>query len=213
MLQSAGSATYSWEDIMMNENTLRWNGLSVAIGGTLWLLPWTGWLGDIDDAAAFLLALVGMALVAFGIFGLYRRMSAEAPSRKITLVFGITLTGLLLIMASAVVGLFSGVSPSDPGEMPFLAASLALGMVILTAGLIGIGLVTLSERALGGLSFAPLLLALTMVGYVASIALAIADPTGDPLAFFDVATIGGWLLFGLALWAAKDRLADSTLPA
>ena len=41
---------------MFAEKFDRWGGLAAAVGGPLWLFPWTGWFIEVGDAAGFLMA-------------------------------------------------------------------------------------------------------------------------------------------------------------
>lgn len=198
---------------MTNENTLRWSGLAAASGGILWLLPWTGWLGEIESSTGFLMALVGILLVAIGLFGLYQRLPAGGRSNGHTIAFGAALAGDLMIMASAIGGLLSGASFTAAGQYPILAALLGAGILLITLGLAGMGIMAISAKALGALSFAPLLLAIALVGYVVSVGVDIGADNGLLRTIADVVTIGCWLLLGVALWTAKEPEADPALQA
>jgi hypothetical protein len=82
-------------------------------------------------------------------------------------------------------------------------------------GLAGMGFLAVSRKALGGLSFAPLLLAISLVGYLVSVGLDVSNFALGQAAkdLMDVVTIGCWLLLGIALWSAREPAADPAVPA
>jgi len=176
-------------------------------------LPRTGWLGEIRDSTGFLIAVVGMLLVAIGLFGLYQRLSAGGRSNGQTIAFGAALIGSLMIMVANFGGLLTGASLTAPQQYPILAALLGAGVLFMTLGLAGMGIMAISGKALGALSFAPLLLAISLIGYVVSVGLAIGAGNDSLRTIANVVTIGCWLLLGVALWTSRELVADPALPA
>jgi hypothetical protein len=151
-------------------------------------------------------------LIAIGLFGLYRSLSAGGQSGRKTALFGVALAGELMLLASAIGGLLIGASMNDPGINPILAVLLGAGLLVMVIGLAGMGIVAISEKALGALSFAPLLLAIGLVGVVVSIVIDVTGSGSDSVRnISDLVAIGSWLVFGAALWSTPASAADAAL--
>jgi hypothetical protein len=196
---------------MSIEKLGRWSGLAAAIGGPLWLFPWSGWLTEVSDSAGFVIALVGLLLVMIGLIGLNRRI-ASGPGASGGPTFRVAQLGVGLVMASAVGGLATGASLS--GGAPILAVVLFAGMVAMIVGTSGMGRITWKQKALGRSSFAPLLLAASLLGYVISIGLAVSNPALEPINdIFIALNMVCWIIFGYSLAAAEEQMVDSALPA
>ena len=152
---------------MPSNNLDRWSGPALAVGGILWLVPW---VTDLSQAVQFILTIPALLLIAVGLIGLYRRMSAGSGNGP-GLALGAALLGLLLLIASAVGGLAMGVE-SNTNVPLVLRALFGTGMVLLALGLAGLSVVGFSRNALGSWSFTAPLAALAMLAYVVSIVLA-----------------------------------------
>ncbi len=88
--------------------------------------------------------------------------------------------------------------------------AVLVGFIALGFGIAGMGLIAIAKGALGRLSFAPLLLTVSYLGF--------AFIVGGSLAEFLVMLILvvyaiGWLLLGIGLWTTEERTAESGLAA
>lgn len=202
---------------MLMDRIDRWSGLAAAAGGLLWLFPWARWPFEVSDRAGFFLAIVGLLLVIVGLTGLYRRLTAGQSSMAKP-AFGLAVTGAALIMASAIGGLVTNVSLSgidSPSGVPILLPILLFGgMLLAILGIAGMGLVTLRQKALGRFSFAPLLLAASLLVYVISIGMAAGDvgPEATDKVFLAL-VVACWLLLGISLSTSREQTVDAALPA
>lgn len=186
----------------------RWSGLAAAVGGVLWLFPWTGWFVEVDDTAGFLMAIAGLLLVMIGFVGLNRRIGDD-QSRSARLAFAAALLGAGLVMASALAGLLTGASRTAPDIAPMLAVLLFGGVLIMILGLGGMGVIALRQKALGPFSFAPLLLTAALVGYVISVGISVGNPALEILHdVFIALSYVGWLFFGYALATGEEQRTD-----
>lgn len=147
------------------EKLSRWSGLAVAIGGSLPLLTFTNYafwdfmqsLGLAgNDWIHPLLAGVGLLLTGLGLYDLYRRLPQGARPASTT-AYGVVVIGVLL----GVVGVLAMVL-SLPDSLS------GAGFILIWIGLAVMGLISLSTRALGGLSFAPLVIIAGVIGFAAT---------------------------------------------
>jgi hypothetical protein len=191
---------------MSGEKLSYWSGPAAAIGGILWLLPWSGLLGEISDTGRLILNLPGLLLVAVGVAGLYLQIRASG-NRGSTPAFGLALIGILLVISPVVVALVTG--PTESGAPPVLAIA---GAVFLVVGLVVMGVISISHKSLGGLSFVPLALAGDYIGFLASIGLSANNQSIEFLVgIFGGLTIFCWLLLGAALWIRRGQTAGTAL--
>ncbi len=186
---------------MSGETVVRWSGPAAAIGGGLWLLPWSGWMGGISDPIRLLLSLAGLLLVAVGLNGLYRRLRAIRGSRP---AFGTALAGLLLLVGTSVAGLMlTGAGAETPAVIMGLIFAGAFAMLL---GIAAMGVLTLSGRVLGPWSFSPLALTVAFTGYLVTLGL---TANNESMRLAEQILIGltiiGWLFFGYSLWAATTQ--------
>lgn len=194
---------------MPSNNLNRWSGPALAVGGILWLVPW---VTDLSQAVQFILTIPALLLIAVGLIGLYRRMSAGSGNGP-GLALGAALLGLLLLIASAVGGLAMGVE-SNTNVPLVLRALFGTGMVLLALGLAGLSVVGFSRNALGSWSFTAPLAALAMLAYVVSIVLAISGAGSNSVVdMFAVVAIVGWMLLGIGLWSSQAAQAEPGLTA
>lgn len=71
----------------------------------------------------------------------------------------------------------------------------------------------MQRQSSGRYSFAPLLLAASLLGYVFSIGLAVSDPSLESINdIFIALNMVYWLVFGYSLSAAQGQMVDSALP-
>ncbi len=188
---------------MLENKLARWSGPAAAAGGVLWLLPWSGWLGDIGDLVRLLMSLPGLLLIAVGLVGLHRCI-AGGGNRGSTLGFGMALIGLLLIISPVVATLITGVEESDAPPVLVIA-----GVIIMVLGMVAMGIITISRKALGALSFVPLTLAGSYIGFLVSFGLTRNDPSVEFLVpIFINLTMLCWLLLGVALWIGREETAE-----
>ncbi len=188
---------------MLENKLARWSGPAAAAGGVLWLLPWSGWLGDIGDLVRLLMSLPGLLLIAVGLVGLHRCI-AVGGNRGSTLGFGMALIGLLLIISPVVATLITGVEESDAPPVLVIA-----GVIIMVLGMVAMGIITISRKALGALSFVPLTLAVSYIGFLVSFGLTGNDPSVEFLVpIFINLTMLCWLLLGVALWIRREETAE-----
>jgi len=198
---------------MSTDRIVRWGGIAAAVGGLVWLFPWTGWV-EVGDAAGFALAVIGLLLVMIGLIGLQRRL-ADNGSATYRPAYGLALLGAVLVVASAVGGLLTGASMrGSDNDMGVLAIFLFAGMLALIAGIAGMGLTTLRQKALGRFSFAPLLLAAAQLAYVVSIGLNISnDSLHVLLDIFVAVSVVCWLILGYAMTAGQTPAVDQPATA
>jgi len=203
---------------MLMEQIDRWSGPAAALGGLVWLFPWARWPVEVSDATGFLMAIVGLLLVIVGLTGLYRRLLATGQSAMTKPAFGLAVFGAALVMSSAIAGLATNASLSgidSPSGAPILLPILLFGGMLLTIlGIAGMGLVIIKQRALGRFSFAPMLLAASLLVYVISIGLAVGDlgPESIDKIFLALVVIC-WLIFGISLSTSREQPADAALSA
>lgn len=186
---------------MSGETLERWSGPAAAIGGSLWLLPWSGWMGEISDPVRLYLSLPGLLLVAVGLNGLYRRLQAGRGRRP---AFGLALGGLLLLIGTSVARLVTtGADAETPAVFMVFIFAGAFAMLL---GIAAMGVIALSGRVLGAWSFAPLALTVAFAGYLVAFGLTANDESMRPVAQILIGlTIIGWLLLGYGLWAATTQ--------
>jgi hypothetical protein len=202
-----------WEAFHMPlEKLARWSGPAAVIGGPFYILGVIFAYGPNDSAngsvfSGVSLYLSTMLLLGLGIFGLHRRLSRTARGAN-RLAFGLALGGLFVhSTGSSALFLF----PRWHGIWP-------AGAVLLSVGLAGMGLTTLSRQALERLSFAPLLVACCMTLMVVIAATEFSQNPAysilNPL-LLSVMTLYaiGWLLLGVALWRTQEDDAGPPLLA
>lgn len=187
---------------MSNDFISRWSGPAAAVGGILWLLPWTRWI-NFDDTFGFLVAIVGLILVALGLLGLQRRLPHEEGARN-GLFFAVAIIGVLAVLVSALGGILTGAALT--GGASYLAILLGGGILLILIGLAGMGMSILSAKALGRFSFMPLLLAAALLGYMLAIGLTVYNPALRSI--YNISLIFVmicWLLLGVALWTTQEE--------
>ncbi|MFN2135902.1 MAG: hypothetical protein ACK2UK_08105 [Candidatus Promineifilaceae bacterium] len=184
---------------MYNENLSRLSAPAVAFGGLLWLLPW---VTNLNQSIQFILTIPALILTGLGLVGLSARSQSGAEDgRSLALTAG--LLGLLLIMASAVGGLVTGVE-SNSAVPVIIRAFLGIGMLLFVLGLTGLSIAVSQRKALGDWSFTAPVAALTMLAYVVSIVFGTAGVVSASLVdMVGMAAIVSWLLLGFGLWTSQ----------
>jgi hypothetical protein len=193
-------AEHIWEVFHMSmEKLQRWSGLAAAIAGPLWV---SLFLIEVEDNLRFLLFVPTLLFMAVGLAGLYRRLP---PSLRLgnTLAFGVTLIGLLFMLAVAI-GFILTDGDGDLFWNTVLAAFLAV-----IVGIAGMGVIAISKRALGRLSFIPLAQAAFLAGTFFATGVG-----GNPLHVTFTVLFGiSWMLLGVALWNTREDAPGPALPA
>ena len=210
-------AEHVWEAFHMPlEKLTRWSGPAAAIGGPLYFLG-VIWIFGLDDGAGesvfrgVALFLSTMLLLGLAIYGLHRRLSCTTQGAN-RLAFGLAIGGLFVYSTGlSVLFLFPRWETIIYGIWP-------PGTVLMSVGLAGMGLTTLSRQALDRLSFTPLLIACCMAIMVTIAATEFSRNPAysilNPL-LLSVMTLYalGWLLLGVALWRMQEDDADPRLLA
>ena len=182
---------------MPMEKLQRWSGPAAAIAGLLWV---SIWLIEVDDNVIFLLFVPALLFMAVGLAGLYRRLPASLRLGN-ALAFGVALIGLLLMLASAL-GL--GLTGAD-----LFWNTLWVAFLTMTVGIASMGVIAISKRALGRLSFVPLAQAVFLVGTFFTG----GDSGPDPLQITFTILFGiSWMLLGVALWNTREDAPGPALP-
>lgn len=188
-----------------NSKFIRLAGIAMTIGGALWTVPFSGWLGDISVKVQLLMALPGLILAALGVLGLHLRLRASG-SQLSTPAFGLALTGVFLILTRVVTVLLTG--PPETNEMFFI---IIAGVVFLAIGLIVMGGIALIRQALGALSFVPITLAGGFGTFLISFWLGQNNPSYQFLRPISLALIIiCWLLLGAALLFGRQNKTHTT---
>ena len=198
-------AEHIWEVFHMPmEKLTRWSGLAAAIGFPLFVATFgshifwqfVAFLGLMDNKFTHpLLAEFGLLLTAIGLAGLYRHLpQSPRPAREIA--FGVTLFGVLLLMI-ATLGLILPV----PEFLP-------VGLLFFLLGFAAMGILTMSGKSLGTLSFAPFLAIVSLTLFVLTINA--SEFLGQ---VFLVIHLLSWVLIGYALWTEPELTPDPLLPA
>ena len=200
-------AEHIWEVVPKSiEKLAPWSAPAAVIGGILWSLPWSGWLGEISPATQLWLALPALLLVGVGFIGLFRQVRVHA-SRNSKIAICLVLIGLLLMVSSVLTGLIIEVGEAFESSINLLPFVL-LGGFMMALGIIGMGIITITKKALGFWSFVPLALAVVYFCYLITVSL-YANTSFikflNPI--FSTLTITGWMLLAIALWnAQKPRM-------
>jgi hypothetical protein len=205
-------AEHIWEMFHMPlEKLSRWSWLAIVIGGPLPLLTFTNYsfwdlmqrLGLSDnDWLHPLLAGMGLLLTGIGLYGLYRRLPQRARPAS-TMAYGAVLFGVLL-------GMVGFITFMRPFSAPFISASF----ILLWIGLAVMGLISLSTRALGELSFVPLLIIAGAIGIAATVGdFATTGRVQIVTQLFLALYHISWLMLGIALWKAQEDKAGPPLLA
>ena len=191
-------AEHIWEVFHMPiEKLQRWSGPAAAIAGPLWV---SIWLIEVDDNVRFLLFVPTLLFMAVGLAGLYRRLPASLRLGN-TLAFGVALIGLLLMLVSAL-----GLSLT---EADLFWNIMVVAFLTVIVGIAGMGVIAISKRALGRLSFVPLAQAAFLVGTFFTG----GDSGPDPLQITFTVLFGiSWMLLGVALWNAHEDAPGPALP-
>jgi hypothetical protein len=198
-LMKTAFAEHIWEVFHMPiEKLQRWSGPAAAIAGPLWV---SLFLIEVEDNLIFLLFVPTLLLMAVGLAGLYRRLPASLRLGN-TLAFGVTLIGLLLMLVSAL-----GLSLTE-GDLFW--NMIVVAFLTLIVGIAGMGVIAISKRALGRLSFVPLAQAAFLVGTFFT-----GGGSGpDPLQITFTVLFGiCWMLLGVALWSTREDAPGPALPA
>lgn len=210
-------AEHVWEAFYMPlEKLARWSGPAAVIGGPFYVLGII-WIFGLDDGAnesvfsGVSLFLSTMLLLGLAIFGLHRRLSRTAGGAN-KLAFGLALGGLFVYSVGlSVLFLF-------PHWQTIIYGIWPPGTVLMSVGLGGMGLTTLSRQVLDRLSFAPLLVACCMAIMVVIAATEFSQNPAysilNPL-LLSVMTLYaiGWLLLGVALGRTQEGDAGPPLLA
>lgn len=198
-------AEHIWEVFHMPMQKLlqRWSGPAAAIAGILWV---SFIFMEVEGILGFLLYVPALLLMVVGLAGLYQRLqtSMRLGSR---LAFGVALMGLVIMLA---VGL--GVS-FIAGAADFFFNTLWGVLVVflpVIAGFAGMGVIAISTRALGRLSFVPLAQAVSFLG----ILFTMSESGSDPAQIIVLVLFGiSWVLLGFALWSTSEDAPGPALPA
>jgi hypothetical protein len=199
-------AEHIWEVFHMPIQKLqRWSGPAAAIAGLLWaslfLFVVEESLGEVEENLGYLLFVPALLLMAVGLAGLYQRLPASLRLGS-KLAFGVGLIGLLLILAVVLVLSLTGTD--------LLWNTLWVFFMAAIVGIACMGVIAISKRALGRLSFVPLAQAAFLLGMV----LTMGDSGRDPaLITFSVLFGFSWVLLGFALWSTGENAPDPALPA
>jgi len=196
LLKSA-FAEHIWEVFHMPiEKLHRWSGPAAAIAGPLWV---SLFLIEVEDNIRFLLFVPTALLMAVGLAGLYRRLPTSLRLGN-RLALGVALIGLLLMLA-AVLGL-------SLTEADIFWNTMVVAFPTLIAGIAGMGVIAISKRALGRLSFVTLAQAAFLLGMFST-----GDSGGNPLQITFLVLYGfSWMLLGVALWNAHEDAPGPALP-
>lgn len=186
-------AEHIWEMFHMPlEKISRWSWLAAAIGAPLFITTFSsemfwsviGTIGLADFRFIHpIMAGIGLLLMAFGVYGLYRRLPAHIAS---TLAFSFTLLAILAGIVLLV--MWEQDVPEFLSLVAFASPPIGVAMM---------GAIALARKSLGNLSFAPLL---PLVGFV-GVALTFPEVGGiSPMtrAFLALHHVG-WVLLGIAL--------------
>jgi hypothetical protein len=190
-------AEHIWEVFHMPiEKLQRWSGPAAAIAGPLWV---SLFLIEVEDNLIFLLFVPTLLLMAVGLTGLYRRLPASLRLGN-RLAFGVALIGLLLMLVSAL-----GLSLT---EADIFWNTMVVAFLTVIVGIAGMGVIAISRRALGRLSFVPLAQAAFLLGIFST-----GDSGGEPLQVTFIVLFGiSWMLLGVALWNAHEDAPGPALP-
>ena len=192
-------AEHIWEVFHMSmEKLQRWSGLAAAIAGPLWV---SLFLIEVEENILFLFFVPTLLFMAVGLTGLYRRLPASLNLGN-RLAFGVALIGLLLMLVSAL-GL--GLTEADCFWNIMVVAFLTV-----IVGIAGMGVIAISKRALGRLSFVPL----AQAAFLAGTFFTGGDSGPDPLQITFTVLFGiSWMLLGVALWSTREDAPGPALPA
>jgi hypothetical protein len=195
-------AEHIWEVFHMPmEKLQRWSGPAAAIAGLLWV---SSWLIEGDLNVRFLLWVPALLFMAVGLAGLYRRLPTNVSPGN-ALAFGVTLTGLLLMLAGVL-----GIVLTN-ADLDLAWTALVVGFLTMIVGIGAMGGIAISKRALGRLSFVPLAQAASLL----AIFLTGGESGPDPAQItFSVLFGISWVLLGFALWRSTGEDAPGpALPA
>lgn len=192
-------AEHIWEVFHMPmEKLQRWSGPAAAIAGLLWV---SSWLIEVDDNIRVLLFVPTLLFMAVGLAGLYRRLPTSLSLGN-ALAFGVTLMGLLLMLAAALGLVLAG------ADLAWTILTVSFPIVMVGIG--GMGVIAISKRALGRLSFVPL----AQAAFLPGIFLTGGDSGLDPAQITFIVLFGiSWILLGFALWSTHQDAPDPALPA
>jgi hypothetical protein len=180
-------AEHIWEVFHMPMQKLqRWSGPAAAIAGLLWV---SLFLIEVENNLRLLLFVPALLLMTVGLAGLYQRLPASLRLGS-RLAFGVALIGLLLMLAFAL-----GLSLAGTD---LFWNTLWLVFLTVIVGIAGMGVIAISKRALGRLSFVPLAQAAFLLG----IFLTVGDSGPDRT--FSVLYGISWVLLGFALWSTSE---------
>ena len=192
-------AEHIWEVFHMSmEKLQRWSGPTATIAGTLWV---SLFLIEVEDNLRILLFVPTLLFMAVGLAGLYRRLP---PSLRLgnTLAFGVALIGLLLMLAGAI-----GLSLTD---VDLFWTTLVVAFLAVIVGIAGMGVIAISKRTLGRLSFIPL----AQAAFLAGTFFAAGDSGGNSLQVTFIVLYGiSWILLGVTLWNTREDAPGPALPA
>jgi hypothetical protein len=185
---------------------VRWSGVPATVGGIVWLTPWflqrAGW--EISVSSQLLMSLFGLILVALGLTGLHLRLRASG-SRLSAVAYGLSLLGGVVVLCPVVFVLLTQ-QETDGAALGVVIA----GVICMVLGLMIMGVITLSRRALGPLSFVPLALALGYFILVGSMQLSQTVPSmGSLIPIFMILDMVSWLLLGAALLFRSQQMTKA----
>ena len=193
-------AEHIWEVFHMSmEKLQRWSGPAAAIAGPLWVSIW--FIEGVDENVIFLLLVPTLLFMAVGLAGLYRSLPASMRLGN-TLAFGVALIGFLLMVVAAI-----GLSLT---EADLFWYTMTVAFLTVIVGIAGMGVIAISKRALGRLSFVPL----AQAAFLAGIFFTGGDSETDPLQISFIVLFGiSWILLGVALWTKREDAPGPALPA
>jgi hypothetical protein len=194
----------AWEIFHMPQErfTRLLTGIAAAIGAPLLIMTfgsqffWEtyGSLGlPSGDLVHPILAGIGFLLMGPGLYGLYRKLPATTPSKL----------GLLVAQVSVLLGIVAMITWGQAISEQLVRLAFALHPI----GLALMGLVALTNRSLGRVSFAPLLIVAAFIG---SAITATPGVEGMGLQIFLLLTYAGWVLVGAAI--ALQRAEEPSEP-
>jgi hypothetical protein len=198
---------HMWEVFHMPlEKLTRWSGLVAAIGAPLFLLSFSshtfwGFMEDLglsgNNFIHPFVAGIGLVCIGIGLYGLYRRLPPENKPIS-TIMFGISLLGVLLGLGGMLIF-----------EQQLSSTLIGLALILPMLGSMGMGMIALSKKALGILSFAPLVIVAATIGIAATANTGPSFPSTLTQLFVILHHLG-WIILGIALMLGQT--ADSSEP-
>jgi hypothetical protein len=148
-----------------------------------------------------IVAGIGLVLTAIGIYGLYRCLPPTASKINVA-TFGVALLGVLMGLVG-LLGFF----------VPLPESLIGAALILPWIGLVGMGSVAISTRALGALSFAPLAVVVAGVGFAVTVDQGTVQNPATLTQLFLLLHHVCWLLVGIAIWTSSEDVPNQALPA